>query len=246
MLFYLGTHQPSWLGELDVPLFVSRRTLSKLHVLPRARRRWALDSGGFSELSLFGRWTVTPAQYAAEVRQYRDEIGKLDWAAIQDWMCEPEIIAKTGLTVRDHQARTVRSYCELQALAPDLPWLPVLQGQTLDDYQTHARLYAEAGFKLRKAPAVGVGSICRRQHTEEVEVLLRRLSRRFRIHGFGLKTRGLSRVADVLDSADSLAWSFTARYAPPLPGCTHRTCANCSRYAVAWRERLLETVKNPG
>ena len=50
------------------------------------------------------------------------------WAAPQDWMCEPAIIAKTGLAVVEHQRRTVTNFLELQALAPDLPFIPVLHG----------------------------------------------------------------------------------------------------------------------
>ena len=55
-----------------------------------------------------------------------------------------------------------------------------------------------------------------------------------------------ARYADCLASADSLAWSFEARRAAPLPGCGHASCANCLRYAVAWRERAfgrLEVVQ---
>ena len=51
MKFYLGTHQTGWLAKLDVPLFVSRRRLATLRKLPRAVGSWALDSGGFTELS---------------------------------------------------------------------------------------------------------------------------------------------------------------------------------------------------
>ena len=51
-----------------------------------ARGRWALDSGAFSELSAYGRWTLTLEQYVAAVRRYRDEVGQLDWAAPQDRM----------------------------------------------------------------------------------------------------------------------------------------------------------------
>jgi hypothetical protein len=60
-----------------------------------------------------------------------------------------------------------------------------------------------------------------------------------RLHGFGVKAGGLGRYADCLVSADSLAWSFEARRAAPLAGCSHANCANCLRYAVAWRERTL-------
>lgn len=63
------------------------------------------------------------------------------------------------------------------------------------------------------------------------------------LHGFGFKVKGLELVADCLQSADSLAWSFHARKRPALPGCVgHKSCSNCERYALAWRERLLSRL----
>jgi hypothetical protein len=73
--FVLGTNQLSWLARADVPLMVSHRTLHIRRWLPRVRCRWALDSGGFTELSLFGRWQTSPAAYAVSVARYRVEIG---------------------------------------------------------------------------------------------------------------------------------------------------------------------------
>src|SRR5256885_1929343 len=58
MRFYLGTHQPSWLRAFTVPLFISHRRLVQYRTLPKARCRWALDSGAFSELSQYGRWPI--------------------------------------------------------------------------------------------------------------------------------------------------------------------------------------------
>lgn len=120
MTFYLGTHHPAWLEQTAVPLFLSHRTLAGRRSLPRARGPWALDSGGFSELSMHGTWTVPAARYVDDVRRFVREIGGLRWAAIQDWMCEPVMLAKTGLSIAEHQARTVSSLLELRALAPDL------------------------------------------------------------------------------------------------------------------------------
>lgn len=90
-VFYLGTHQPRWLERYAVPFFVSRRTMPKVK-LPRALARWALDSGGFTELQLYGRWTITPEEYVAEVCRFKMGVGLLDWAAPMDWMCEPQVI----------------------------------------------------------------------------------------------------------------------------------------------------------
>ena len=69
-IFYLGTYHPDWLGKAAVPLFVSRNRLAVRRSFPRATARWALDSGGFTQLSLQGRWTISAAQYAREARLY--------------------------------------------------------------------------------------------------------------------------------------------------------------------------------
>jgi hypothetical protein len=79
--FYLGAHHPNWLRLVDFPLFISHRRLTGRATLPRARAPWALDSGGFTELSMYGAWQTTAEQYAMAVRRYRDEIGLLTWAA---------------------------------------------------------------------------------------------------------------------------------------------------------------------
>lgn len=248
MLFYLGTHLPNWLAQTSVPLFVSRRRLESRRSFPRASGPWALDSGGFTELSMHGSWdALSAAAYAQLVRRFRDEIGGMDWAAPQDWMCEPPVIARTGLTVADHQARTVANLLELRSVAPDLPFVPVLQGWRLADYLRCVDLYVAAGVDLRTETVVGVGTICRRQGTSEAEDIIRRLAAiGIRLHAFGAKVTGLPRYSDVLASADSLAWSFAARREPRLPGCVaHKNCANCMRFALAWRERLLASIRRP-
>jgi hypothetical protein len=42
----------------------------------------------------------------------------------------------------------------------------------------------------------------------------------------------------VIESADSMAWSFEARRERPFPGHTHKNCANCLDYALAWADEL--------
>jgi hypothetical protein len=237
--FYLGTHLPSWLASLRVPLFVSHRRLARLRRLPVAATGWALDSGGFSELSLFGAWQTTPAAYARAIVRCRDEIGSLEWAAPQDWMCEPPILAKTGRSVAFHQAATVASVLDLRASVGPLV-IPVLQGWQLADYVACAERYRAAGIDLTGEPLVGLGSVCRRQGTGTIAAIVAELAGYgLRLHGFGIKTQGLGAYARHLTSADSLAWSYNARRQPPLPGCPHRSCANCARWALAWRDRLL-------
>jgi hypothetical protein len=168
--FLLGTHRPNWLEELTVPLFISHRRLKGYKTLPHACGEWALDSGGFTELSKYGEWRTTVPEYLEAVTRYQAEVGNLAWAAPQDWMCEPWIIAKTGLSVREHQERTVTNYLDLRDRGP---FIPVLQGWDEADYHRCVDLYTEAGVDLTTEPLVGLGTVCRR-HVLDGLGLLRR------------------------------------------------------------------------
>ena len=114
----------------------------------------------------------------------------------------------------------------------------MVQGWRLADYLACLELYASAGVDLAALPRVGLGSVCRRQSTAEIAVIVTELARRgLRLHGFGVKTGGLHLYGHLLASADSMAWSYAARRAPALPGCTgHQNCANCLTYATRWRQ----------
>ena len=251
LCFYLGTHMANWLWSpaADFPLFVSHRRLAKLRTLRSATRGWALDSGGFTELSSYGGWQTSPADYAVAVARYDREIGQLEWAAPQDWMCEPWITAKTGLTVGEHQARTVENFLALTSLWPqysdeDAPFMPVLQGWALADYERCASRYAAAGVRLEEYPVVGLGSVCRRQNTGEIGAIVATFTPWLALHGFGVKTGGLVAYGARLTSADSMAWSLDGRRSAPLPGHRHKNCANCLSYASLWRARLLAQVED--
>lgn len=241
MRFYLGTHRPHWLAKTDVDLFVSHRTLVKRKSLPRATCDWALDSGGFTELSMYGEWRTTPVEYINAVTMYQERIGRLQWAAPQDWMCEPSVRKMTGKSVDYHQKATVDNYLEL---ASHGPFIPVLQGWDPPEYERHVEMYEAEGVRL-VGNRVGIGSVCRRNSTRETEYVLKRLSDYgIRLHGFGFKRNGLERVAHLLDSSDSLAWSFAARRGKiRLPGCTHATCTNCILWAHQWRAEVVQSVE---
>ena len=231
---------PSWLWKtelVDVPLFISHRTLMRYKTLKPAVTTWALDAGGFTELAMHGEWTISPYSYIGKVRRYWDEIGSLDWIAPQDWMCEPHMLAKTGLTVTEHQKRTIDSVCTLRTLSPELPIVPVLQGWTRDDYMRHVDMYAQRGFDLESEPTVGLGSICRRQATQEAAEIAASLQP-IKLHAFGAKRDAIGLYGSQLQSADSMAWSFTGRYNPD-PTCTKKTCANCLHYALEWRRKAM-------
>jgi hypothetical protein len=268
VIFYLGTHKTHWLewpfelalGSAPPALFVSRRSFEvkdgktgarrMRRKLRRAVTRWGGDGGGFTELDLYGEWRTPEDVYAAQFERLVDEVGMMDFAAPQDWMCEPFMIAKTGLSIAEHQKRTTESVLRLRARAPRVPWIPVLQGYLLQDYLAHARMYEAAGVHLADESTVGVGSICRRQGTKEATRIVAVLADMgIRIHAFGAKTLGLPRYGHLIASSDSLAWSSQARHRKLLleecgadPDVDHANCANCVRWAMLWRERVVRTI----
>ena len=244
MKFYLGTHMPYWLWknfDKNIPLFISRRTLCKIKNVYKTNTTWALDSGGFSELSLFGKWTIEENQYVEEILNWNENIGNLDFACIQDYMCEPFIIQKTGLSIKEHQKKTIQSYLNLSNKIKNIYILPILQGWEIQDYLQHIKMYETEGIILENYPLVGIGSVCRRQHTNEIANIIKILYLMgLNLHGFGIKTMGLQKIKKYIRSSDSMAWSFGARYDKPLDGCTHKNCANCAKYAKKWYYNLLK------
>jgi hypothetical protein len=244
MEFYLGTHVPVHLERTEVPMFLSRRVLEKRKSPVKSIAPWALDSGGFSELKLNGGWKITPDEYVETVNRL-NKTPHLRWAAQQDWMCEAIMIEKTGLTVREHQRRTVENFLELRKLDCDVPIIPVLQGYTMDEYKECFEMFEVAGVDLRSESLVGLGSVCRRQNTDDIERIVSCFhSKDLRLHGFGVKIQGLRRYGEMLESSDSLAWSFGARYLQEhcsicKPNPTTKNCANCLNYALEWRSKIV-------
>jgi hypothetical protein len=257
--FLLGTHIESWAwnGLARGPLFISARRLARRKSrFPHATVSIYIDSGGFTELDTYGRWTITPQAYVDLVRRVSDETLAVQWAAIQDWMCEDRIRAKTGLTIDEHQRRTIASYHELVALAPEIRWLPVLQGQALEDYEQHLEMYAASGVHLPTHRLVGVGSVCRRNDEDEIgDILMALAGRGLRLHGFGVKADGLRKHASWLRSSDSMAWSSRGRhesaqhYTPDGQetlfdlGPRAKGLQNSQAYAEEWRTRMVAAAE---
>lgn len=213
MEFFLGLHQPS-----DARHFVDQPVCLSVHRLQSRRTvrvgRWMLDSGAFTTLSKEGGYRQPVAAYASEIRRWATT-GDLAWAVTQDYMCEPLMLQKTGLTVADHQRLTLDRYDALCANdCGGVPLLPVLQGFDPVDYVRHLELYAA---RLPIGARVGVGSVCKRNGDPEsiLRVLgtIRSARPDLRLHGFGLKLTALRHpdIRRCLTSADSMAWSYAAR-----------------------------------
>lgn len=262
MRFYLGSPDVRWLEKANVPLFYAVAAFKT--ELPRAIAPWSLDSGAYTELSKHGHWRMTPEQYVVRVREIRDHVGMMDFACTQDWVCAPPVMKKTGLTVLDHQFNTAMNYLDLLELAPEIPWMPTLQGWAGEEYEQHVDVYTGLGVDLAELPLVGIGSVASRQEDPLVGRVVRHLKAMgIKLHGFGVKKQGLKMYGDALASSDSQAWSFDARFSfrvnplkktqrggPALDECLEEylrgehppSCSSCMRFALHWREAILVLV----
>lgn len=174
---------------------------------------WIMDSSAFTTLDINGRYLDPPEVYAEQVRRW-GKCGNLLAAVSQDYMCEPFMLAKTGLTVDEHQRLTIERYDAIVACDTGVYIMPVLQGYAPATYVNHIRQY---GNRLKPGMWVGVGSVCKRnaniQAIEDVLIAIKAERPDLRLHGFGIKATALSSglVQHLLYTADSMAWSYAAR-----------------------------------
>lgn len=211
MIFYLGVHKP-WHAAVLPRAFMSINVLRR-RKKPIACSDVIVDSGAFTELAQYGRYRHAVEAYAADLRRLASVIS-IKAAVAQDYMCEPFMLAKTGMTVADHQRLTIERYDALLAEHLSFPIIPVLQGYAPADYVRHLEAY---GGRLKAGQWVGVGSVCKRNgHPRQVLAVLEAIARvrpDLRLHGFGVKKTALEHpgVRALLFSADSMAWSYAAR-----------------------------------
>jgi len=218
--FFVGIHQP--VDTKHFPLAcVSIHRVEK-RKKPLGCKRVLIDSGAFMKLSLHGCYPEPVEVYACQLhRLHTKGVVRIAAAVAQDYMCEPFMLAKTGLTVAEHQRLTIERYDALLAALRDLfdgptpfPIMPVLQGFTPEEYIVHLRAY---GDRLAPGMWVGVGSVCKRQgDPAAILAVLRAIKAErpdLRLHGFGVKLTALknAEIRGLLHSADSMAWSFSAR-----------------------------------
>jgi hypothetical protein len=235
--FYVGLHQPADAKHFDRACVSINRIRHRKG--PFAVDRWIMDSGAFTEIATHGCYRHSVSEYATAARRWVGN-GSLEAIVAQDYMCEPFILRKTGLTVAEHHRLTIARYDELLAEDVGAPVLPTLQGFDPLDYARHAESY---GARLTLGMWVGVGSVCKRNGSpiDVLNVLSTIKTRRpdLRLHGFGLKRSALLHpgVRALLYSADSMAWSFAAR--------KQGRRANDWREAKAFETDILAKVDRP-
>jgi len=210
--FYVGLHHPADAQHFE-RAFISVNTIRRRRK-PIGAKSWIMDSGAFTEIATYGTYRHGVEDYAIEINRWDYEGSGIVAAVAQDYMCEPWIIEKTGLSIQEHQRLTIERYDALVQLVPNIYVMPVLQGYAVEDYLRHLEMYGE---RLKSGMYVGVGSVCKRNSKiaviEDILRAIKRVRPDLLLHGFGLKATALSSgiVQDCLESADSMAWSYAAR-----------------------------------
>lgn len=211
MRFFVGLHQPHVAGNFD-SAFISVNVIRN-RKSPFPANDWIMDSGAFTTIFKHGGYPEPVSAYADQIRRWKDN-GNLLAAVAQDYMCEADMLKRTGLTVADHQRLTIERYDALLAEDTGVYIMPVLQGYASREYVDHIRQYGE---RLKPGMWVGVGSVCKRNSNPMAiwRVLDSIKAERpdLRLHGFGVKKTSLevTLIRDMLYTADSMAWSFAAR-----------------------------------
>lgn len=213
MIFYIGLHQPRL-----AKYFLNAHAFISINVIRNRKSsftvgKWIMDSGAFTEISKYGSYRHSVEEYADQIHKWH-KIGACELAVAQDYMCEPFIIAKTGLSVAKHQELTIERYVKLCTYVDKELIMPVLQGYSIEEYINHLMLYDNL---LRPGMRVGVGSVCKRnsapQQVLEILTAIKSIRPDLLLHGFGLKITAFyyPEIIKHLYSADSMSWSFQAR-----------------------------------
>lgn len=242
--FYVGLHEPAHAKLVDrCMVSVNRLDRRKSDFYPRD---WIMDSGAFKLINKHGYFPDSVEVYASKILRW-SWCGNLVAAASQDFMCEDFVLRKTGLSVAEHQRLTIDRYAALRRLTPDrIHILPVLQGYKPSEYASHVRQY---GDLLYPGMWVGVGSVCKRNaKPDAIEEVLRAITAvrpDLRLHGFGIKQTALESPGVVrrLHSADSMAWSFAARYEGRNQNCPSEAIKYIATVAAATARAMRKPVQ---
>lgn len=116
--------------------------------------------------------------------------------------------------VEDNVEKTLMNIQKFVGLDTNVHWLPSLQAKYLNPF-TFFEACQRTKELLGNYPQIAIGTVCKTKKLEFIEYCCK-VARTFfpcsRIHGFGLTIRALPKVKTLLDSFDSLAYTF------PLPG----------------------------
>lgn len=168
-----------------------------------------VDSGGFTAARRWGEYPWTPGQYADFVVAMSRDV-PLDFCAIMDYACEAGVDRSVNASNIERIEVTIENEILCRAAAPGLPWLPVLQGDSLAERAYDLEARRRAG--LLPDEYAGIGSMCGRgsRGARETVLFYRDRLPGVKYHGFGMHIQALDddQVFDATLSWDSYGWTW--------------------------------------
>lgn len=168
-----------------------------------------LDSGGFSFFYKSGDYEFKLYQYVNLAYELEP-----DYVAVMDYPCEPEVSRKKYKTNIERIHQTLDNALKLVDLAPELPWVMVVQGYTPAEYLWCLDLIKERELVTK---TMAIGSLCVRKKIGEawkvIKLVKAELPGWVRLHGFGVDLRFLRNrnIFHALYSTDTAAWKMNNR-----------------------------------
>lgn len=218
-IFYLsvasGT-QRKVAESLNYP-YVLVNFMTKNNKPPRCAKVLFVDSGGFSSSFICNGYNKSDREYLYFVKKT-----KAKYFALRDYPCEPQILRKYNVTVKDQILRTLDNHIKLLDLLEDYLLkakpVPVLQGWEVEDYLFCIDLFREHGLVGNGFDYIAIGSLCRKNTTTQIKKIIltirKELKDSIKLHCFGTKISVLNDLAvwKAVYSVDSMAWDFNARW----------------------------------
>ena len=180
------------------------RTLKKPYKMGKP---WMMDSGIGGMFKPDSKPRLSLVEYSRQIQEWQPPIA---WT--YDYPCEPSIRQRFGYNPTQAQLMTNANTIKLRDIY-GLPVQSVVQGWKISDYMNNIDRIKENGLLTER---VGIGSICRRGKTVEINRTIRHIKKEMpgwvKLHGFGVKTSILKTEARYyLTSADSLSWDMECR-----------------------------------
>ena len=207
--FFVGCKP--WIAKrLERPCMISANTF-RGHLLC-GENETLIDSGAFTTIFKHGGYPPGKlVEYAKLALRLTSANKNIIGFVSQDYMCLPDALNRTGLTLEEHQRYTLYRYKALQKLLPNIYVMPVLQGSTPQDYINHVRMYGDI---LKNKAWVGVGSLIKlNKNPKGLTAVLQAIKNErpeLLLHGFGIKTTALKsqKIQELLYSSDSYSWQY--------------------------------------
>ena len=172
-------------------------------------KRLFVDSGGFTLFKKNGEYPFSLHEYCKFVYSL-DEQYPLELVATLDYPCEIDVKRTKYKTNKQRIEATVQNAVWCIDYDNTLPWIPVLQGFTYEEYEYCYNLYLERGINM---DYLAIGSICSRKGNHlAIRNLLTKIHAltNTKLHAFGLSLTYLRdpTIANILYSSDSSAWNW--------------------------------------